>query len=401
MLDKLLVIIYLSIIITSFIPPVYASFESNDEAIAAQNLYSSERPQAIKEEIQKRFNSLQKKEKSYWRYNGQKKYFMLGIDDHELVRTIIANAQKKQTDFYFLDIGAGNFKWGRALAKYLKNYNIIPEGKVVHIISVIGEKISEVAKHPSQSEGNCKIYELGEFKIEDIDEELQKRFPEAVGKIDFATSRWTLRHFVEPAGTLKKIYDVLSQETGLLVADGFFFLYEDQLSAEDLTYNPLDFRRKYSAKIFNDNMHQLLHSIGAPYLIQPFNNRASLNHFAIKKIHNKSVQLPRYIDIETFNADGGVGSKLITRLERHPAKAVPLYLTRNKHTFHGDKRLFDWFNGNKLLKIDPDNQDIDEYDVIRWESGIGAYQWHRDPSYCEFLRTIPSKDLEELGIPSA
>ena len=394
-----------AIICSVFSPNSHASFESNEAVAAAGQammarafLDPRDRPQAIKERIEKSFAYISNKEGSGWTFNGEPKYDMLGIDDHELVKTILREAPKEQKEFWFMDIGAADFSWGRALSQFLNDNPDISAGKVVNIIGVRGERVADLAKNPEvQKIDGINLYEFGGFKIEDMSQDLAKRGLDLSNKINFAVSRWTKRHLNDPVGMLADTFNLLSPE-GLLLADGFFFLNEAQPIAEELSHKDVPFGPTFNSELFNKNMHQLLHAIGAPYLIQPYKEKCSLNRFVLKKPDNKHYQIPMtYLGIENFEAQGLNGSKSIVRFKRH-VKDAELYLTENEYTFHGDKRLFDWFNDRDLLKYDPNDLGPRKLNIIKWESAEGEFEWFRDPEYSLILQRMSDENLAELGM---
>lgn len=102
-----------------------------------------------------------------------------------------------------------------------------------HIFSITDSK---ECKEVTWTEGNITLHQLHQFKIENIDEEIAKRGFDLKEKLDLIVSRWTLRHLIDPFGTLTKIYDLLNPSKGKLIANGFLFKYEDSKKVQGFTY---------------------------------------------------------------------------------------------------------------------------------------------------------------------
>ena len=88
--------------------------------ITATYLSWKERTSEINRAITGAFRAIVRNTKSGWGlFNGSDTYGIGGIKEHKLMRKIIREAPSGTKDFYALDIGAGDYQWGRGLAKYL------------------------------------------------------------------------------------------------------------------------------------------------------------------------------------------------------------------------------------------------------------------------------------------
>ena len=80
----------------------------------------SKRPPYLQKKIEEDFKALsQREDGGHWVYKGTDKYKFMFMDDHTLATHIIRSAPPEQQDFYFMDIGAGNFSWGESLANFI------------------------------------------------------------------------------------------------------------------------------------------------------------------------------------------------------------------------------------------------------------------------------------------
>jgi SAM-dependent methyltransferase len=297
----------------------------------------AKRPQALNESISIAFQRIVNDSSSGWGlFNGSSTYGICGVKEHALMKKIIDGAPSGQKDFYVLDIGAGNFQWINALAKYLNEQPDLPKDIKIHIIGVRGEsycgdKVVEM--------GQCKLYNLGAFKTEELLAQFKEQGLELENKIDLTVSSWCFRHFADPVGTFVQTYNLLRPETGLLLMDGFLFLHEKE---------PLN---GYNC---NSNMTQLFLDTTAPFLTQFYNDTRSLNHFMLRRPDAIPCRVPMDYLGTVSAADGyQIGSEIVTRFKREPQENddqgfdVPLNW-KDLHLY-GDKALHDWLKTNRLL----------------------------------------------------
>ena len=172
--------------------------------ISATYLSWKERTSEINHSIYRAFQAIVSDTKSEWgRFNGNDTYSIGGIKEHKLMRKIIQEAPSGTKDFYALDIGAGNYQWGRELAKYLNEKKDIPKDATIHIIGIRGE--TNLDKVVTEL-GQCRLYEFGQFQIETLMDEFQKLGLQLANKVDLVVSRWCFRHLVDPVGTFTQAY---------------------------------------------------------------------------------------------------------------------------------------------------------------------------------------------------
>lgn len=243
------------------------------------------RPLSVQNKIDDVFNKLKinTKPKDCWNYDGSDFYEILGVNDHAIIKKIIKESPSPQTDFYFIDIGAGNFSWGNNLVKFINTTDFSKDIRV-HIIGVTGENTGE----PEVSiQEKCTIYKFSAFKIEDLSNVFKQKIPTLEGKVDLIVSKWTFRHLVDPVGTFIQAYNMLRPITGLLMMDGFFFSDSDEYF--DLGKVNMD-----------DDFRKLLEELGVPFVISPYFVNRSLNHFSLKKPDNQPCKLP--MNYNTLNA---------------------------------------------------------------------------------------------------
>ena len=101
-------------------------------------------------------------------------------------------------DFYALDIGAGNYQWGRKLAQYLNAKTNLPKDVTRHIIGIRGETNLDEAV---TKVGQCTLYEFGQFQVETLSDEFTKQGLQLANKVDLVVSSRCFRHLVDPVGT--------------------------------------------------------------------------------------------------------------------------------------------------------------------------------------------------------
>jgi hypothetical protein len=229
----------------------------------------SERPPAIQEACDQAFETV--KGRTGWGlYNGSDRYDLLGpIKDHELIGALIRQITTEcptQKEYTIIDIGAGGFQWGKAVAEYI-NREIRPN-LTVNIYSVRGESLKPLSWTPEEffkrfnegveklheyklahdedhdvftqkveklrdaiicpqmhtfEEGVCRIHNLGEFKVENIGTEFLKRGIDLHEKVHFAISHMCFTHLVDPLGTFLEVINLLAPSYGHAWIDGFPF----------------------------------------------------------------------------------------------------------------------------------------------------------------------------------
>lgn len=216
--------IFKILLITTLINSTYAA-EAAKTSTCTQTFSYKNRPQNITDLIHKNFLPFHSQSTSEWgRFNGQELYEYFKIDQHKAIKQMIINEPTRK-DFYVLEIGAGDFQWGKALSDYLNKQIDLPHGIKIHIISVRGERNQE---ENIITDGICTRYNFGLFNAEFLHENLLKKGFDLTNKIDLIMTRYALRHFVDPIGSLQQAYNLSKPKTGLFFFDYFFFSIKNQ-----------------------------------------------------------------------------------------------------------------------------------------------------------------------------
>ncbi len=247
------------------------------------------------------------------------------------MRKLILGAPVGCTDFYALDIGAGNYQWGRGLAKYLNSKKDIPKDVTIHIIGIRGE--TNLDKTVTEL-GQCKLYEFGKFQVETLMDEFQQRGLHLSNKVDLIVSKWCFRHLVDNVGTFTQTLDLLRPKTGHLLIDGFFFLAQNErMCGESLN--------------FNARMTRLCLETQAPFLTRCYDSAGSLDHFIVNKPDDRPCHLNRqYIGTVDIGSGWDIKSETVTRFIEFNGKVPPLLWEGD---YRGDKGLYERLKQNGLL----------------------------------------------------
>lgn len=191
-----------------------------------------ERPKAVQKAIKKAFENVSIRREERVQEEGAPQrwglgsgttgfYYIMNIDDYEIIKDILT---RPKDNIYLMDVGAGEGMWGRLVMKIIKK-EFSGSKKHFHIISVTGgTDLSTKVSH----DGNTTLYEFGKFKIEDIKSELEKHDLDLTNKIDLIVSNLTLQHLVDPVGTLKQFYSLLTPDNGMLLSSGFTFILNEE-----------------------------------------------------------------------------------------------------------------------------------------------------------------------------
>jgi SAM-dependent methyltransferase len=190
--------------------------ERNQSNPKRTRLLFEDRPQDVKDAIQNIFNSLALKERSTWSgFNGgEKRYYICATDDYKLI-TKIVESNPQQTEFTVLEIGAGDFTWVRSLSTFLNDTGNF-SAKKFNIYGLNAEGTARV-----EEMNNVKLHYYGGFKSEDLILSFKEKGIELDQKVDFIISRWSLRHMVDPVGTVQQAFSLL-KINGLLLVDDFY-----------------------------------------------------------------------------------------------------------------------------------------------------------------------------------
>ena len=200
----------------------------------------------------------------------------------------------------------------------------------IHIIGIRGESNLDKAVTVL---GQCKLYEFGQFQVETLSDEFQKRGLQLANKVDLAVSSWCFRHLTDPVGTFAQTYDLLRPKTGHLMLDGFFFLHEDEKMCDE----SID---------FNTRMTQLCLETNAPFLTYCYDSDGSLDHFILNKpdIHPCPLQ-KQYLGTVNPGFGWQIGSEIVTQFKGADVKTPLLY----DGEYRGDKDLYETLRQNGLL----------------------------------------------------
>lgn len=272
----------------------------------------------IQTKVTSDFDALKKYDHSMWGVNGDDEYNLITIRDHLLAERIIRDAPPTQKDFYFLDIGAGDFQWGDALAKYLNSLKDIRKDATFHIISVGGESYNGEKLRES---GQCKIYNLGGFKVEELEAEFPKVGLNLKNRVDLAVSRLCFTHLVDPVGTLAQTFNLLRPGSGILLSQNFKYYLQDSDTPKECIV-------------------PILEDLRAPYLM--WRIPATVEEYLIKKPNDRPARIPmRYLEV--FK-----GSVRFARetLKRDLRKIAP----ESYFSLQGNQGLYEWLKANALLK---------------------------------------------------
>lgn len=169
-----------------FLPLTLISFLCGNQGFAMQDFNTEQFDQEAKtfspkqrsvelqNEINQTFQKFQRKQDlNLWAFKGAKSYYGY-LDQMKLVETLIMNHSDKNKPLYFMDIGAGDFKWGFTISKLINDNNLLNPAQKIHIISLSGENLvgPEIVE-----DRNCKLYNFSSFPIDNLQDELEKKFP--------------------------------------------------------------------------------------------------------------------------------------------------------------------------------------------------------------------------------
>lgn len=272
-----------------------------------------DRPAKIQEAIDVQFQSLAstKPTEAYWRYNGQDKYFICGINDPLLVKKMIQDGYKKgQKEFCILDIGAGNFKWSHTNAEFIDSQSDLPQDIKVQIIGLRGEPFDGPSIERTKL---CEIHNLGMFKIEELSKEFEKRGFDLKNKVDLIVSSFTFRHLVDSVGTFVQTYDLLRPKTGYLLFDGFYFATDERPKAFD------------RHGVLGGLITQILVDIGASFIscFDPCGSSLYISSHIAQKHRDTPCQIPlKYKELISRSSSGFSDSGKIILFTRNAPQAL-------------------------------------------------------------------------------
>ena len=305
------------------------SLVNKDEAFQHQRstrgLNILDRPEYLKNLISQSFETVSSNQKK-WLYNGTKHYCILGIDPLTIIQEKI-KSKPSQKDFYFLDVGAGQFDWGKTTAAEINAQKDLPKDVNVHIISVTGEDYGSIKIH---QEGRCKTYDIGAFEIENLQKSLQKILPslslEGPLFFDLVVSAYTFMHVHDPVGLFAQTYDLLRPGEGMMLMHGF----------------PVSFNLQRIQ--WDENLTYLLHKTNAPYVIGKSTEMREIAPFLLKRPDDKPLNLPyKYGGLSTVqiaNSDAKDVAYVLPTVKDIPFNGFIPQIRDN--SVQGDKGLYDW-----------------------------------------------------------
>ncbi len=260
------------------------------------------RPESLKSEVNTSYEKLTQFSESSWKtFNGLNFYGICGVDELKLLKKTILDAYPDRKEFYVLDIGAGNFQWGKAVAGFIEKQTDLPNDIKVHIVGIRGE--SYWGERVVETD-RCKIYNFGAFKVEELFAKFKEKGLDLEKKVDIAISHWCFRHLNDGVGTLVQTFNLLSPKTGYFLVDGFFFLLNEG-RMEDYDTNRL--------------LTQLFLDTKAPFLTRSCNNMRSLDHFILRRPDENPCRLPMSYIGNSYPGDGWqIGSENVTHFKREP-----------------------------------------------------------------------------------
>lgn len=273
-------------------------------------------------------------------HKGSERYWIAEIKERKLMKRLIQEAPAECKNFYVLDIGAGDYQWGRALANYLNAKKSIPKDVTIHIIGIRGEENLEKVVTEL---GQCKLYEFGQFQIENLSDEFQKKGLQLTNKVDLVVSRYTFRHLVDPVGTFTQTYDLLRPKTGHLLIDRFHFLQENKKTHE------LDMKESIDL-LGGTKIPFVAKDYSISFVInKPDDRPCHLHKQYLKTVNTQSLKNSNSLDID---------SKIVTLFKKTNKNAptdTPTDMTEDvtpkpwKAQYYGDKSLYEWLRQNGLL----------------------------------------------------
>lgn len=320
---------------------------------------------------------------------------MFLVSENYLLQYLINNHQN-QKEFYILDVGAGNFQFGRNQAQFINNQinkGILSKDIIVNLISIRGEANSE---EPYRNDGYCNLWELGNFKIENLAEEFEVKnqiFDKKLGdlneKFDLIVSNYTMRHLVDPLGTFLQMHNV-TKEGGLILTDTFKFEIKD--------YNLYDYD---GAGI----LLSYLKDAGDNILVRCGSDDRGFPRIAVEK-HSKNIELPfKYNDV-SYDSFHNSYCEIFTTIEKpkdNSSSLVYQVMGYNQYrNFAGSKSLFEKITralleqaNNALTKCSNDLEQSSNVEFLKRKYNDSSYN-KKHYSFGEYIVMKPKSILESL-----
>lgn len=263
----------------------------------------------VQEAIDRRFETLSRQKRPIYLFNGESSYRLCSIDDHRLISRKIQVRDKSQTDFYIVDLGGGDFKWGLEAVECINADDRITD-VAVHIINVGAEQCSEEGIVPA---GKCTLYKFGQFNIENLETEFRKRGLDLTNRVDLMVSRLCFPHLIDPVRSLSKAYRLLRPVRGIFLLDGFTYGFEGE-----------------TQPVRNSTrMAILIYRLGARFLWQGNTGEQSLDHFVIQKPDEESLDL----GMERHDYLSGMFGHSVIRFKREDQNFALCFKYPGQHDF--------------------------------------------------------------------
>ncbi len=280
----------------------HSEVETTTDATNSNNkVVLGQRPKNIQSIVDEKFKNHETN--TYWTLNGSQRYKLLGRNDDVILRALVFKCNAEIVNI--VDVGCGNGAWGKnAMEVLLQDENAKQSGKLFRIFSVTGGLECE---NKTEKKDHVELYQLNQFKIENIDEAFQNRDFDLGGNVHFVISSWTLRHLVDPWGTLNKLYNLLTPSQGILIASGFFFALENDTGTEpNILACPLD-------------NWKVLAQTNAVTLFNHYTANRDLDHFILLRVNNKELGIPLEYTGKTHDLDEAwhCGSKKVCTFIQH------------------------------------------------------------------------------------
>lgn len=341
-------IVVFSLVLSFFTLTVVPCAEETDQDCsvcqAESKIVLGKRPAAVQAAVDEAFQALEQETK--WGVDGNHgfySYYLFGLIEKKLIENL-ANDDTLD-EIYLMDVGCSKGAWGQKAKNYILEYCQSHEHikKHFHIFSVTGGiECSECIC----TDKNVTLYQFNRFKIENICEEFANRGYDLKNRVNLIVASWTLRHLVDPWGTVKQMYNLLLPRDGLLVATGFFFAYSDsdKLCSFPQDCKSQDFdiiRGTVDVPALNWN---ILNATSAIPLFRYFDDLRDLDNFLLMRSNTNELDIPlEYTgDVVRIGGRGFVAGNAVTVFKKgciQPAK--PFWFKSLMPADHESRRVFE------------------------------------------------------------
>lgn len=226
----------------------------------------NDRPLEVQQRVEQiHKNLLDKTASVHWNYSGWEYYGLMSLDEEKLIDSLVENALLSGRKLVkILEFGAGNFSWPLRKVKYIQTKHL-NKGIKFQIVGVTGEislgseKIKLLQDEVNSSD--IKLQLLEQTELESIDKFLEPDF-------DLIVTSWTLRHLVDPLGSLYRLFNLLRVD-GLLLGDSFSHYLEGDGETINTNFDHL----KRLAKIFSlSNADSIFDHSAHQFMVRRLNN---------------------------------------------------------------------------------------------------------------------------------